>query len=277
MTYDVMIHTMETSNSIGYINAGGRGTRLNGLFTPDPEIGIAKALLEIGVPKVKFVDHHIANLRQQNIQDIIISAEDQVAVYEYVQDMYGDDQDVSVTRSDRQICHGGSIVDYANKSNQARPILVQNVDTILDIDLQEFTRQFALKQKIGGVASIALTLNRGVPNEDAFAVDSQGKVVYSAEFKDEDIAPVKGNYRASSTGAVVIDPDFLRRQSWASNDGLLSLYRDCLHRAWEHDALYAYNNGQRFFRDIGTVATWMASDGDMELQSHLRYNKKHNV
>ena len=38
-------------NSVtAYINAGGRGTRLNSTFRPDPEYGIAKALLEVGAP-----------------------------------------------------------------------------------------------------------------------------------------------------------------------------------------------------------------------------------
>jgi hypothetical protein len=54
-----------TPDTIGYINAGGRGTRLNGIFTPDRQTGIAKALLAIGEPPIRLIDHHIANLQQQ--------------------------------------------------------------------------------------------------------------------------------------------------------------------------------------------------------------------
>lgn len=258
----------------GYISAGGRGTRLNELFTPDPSTGIAKALLEIGNPKTRLIDHHIANLRQQNIERIVVAAGDQHNVYEYIQDTYADDPAIIATKSLSQLGTGGDLVEYARTSDASFPLLVQNVDTILDIDLLAFADQFVTQRRLGAMASIALTLKKGVPNEGAFQVDCEGKVLYSAEFDDsKNMQTQKVNtHRASSTGAVVIDMDFLRDQKWQKQDGQISLYKNCLYDAWRQDGLYAYNNECRFFRDVGTVAMWLDSRSSLEIQAQLRYS-----
>ncbi|MGO3701763.1 MAG: nucleotidyltransferase family protein [Candidatus Saccharimonadales bacterium] len=256
---------------IGYINAGGRGTRLNGLFTPDPNTGIAKALLSIGDPGVRLVDHHITNLRQQNIEHIVIAAGDQPEVYEYIRGTYTDDTSVIATRSIDQLGTGGDLVEYSRSNEDTSLLLVQNVDTILDVDLQDFSRSFEAQRQLGAVASIALTLNKGVPNEDAYMVAGDGRVLHSAEFS-VNAEDQPGDYRASSTGAVMITAEFLRSQRWQKRDGQLSFYGGCLKDAWMRDGLYAHNNKYRFFRDVGTIATWQASQADVELQSQLRYN-----
>lgn len=262
---------------IGYINAGGRGTRLNGLFTPHPDTGIAKALLEIGDPKVKLVDHHIANLRQQNIERVVVAAGDQPDVYEYVNDIYGHERDIRVTRSLGQLGTGGDLVTYVREFNPTSPIIIQNVDTILDINLDLFSSQLARRRPLGAQACIALTLIKGVPNEGAFVVGMDDKITHSAEFSNEDetaTAMSSLGYRGSSTGSVIMYPDFLHSQKWREQDGQLSLYRQTLRQAWQIDGLYAYNNQYGFFRDIGTVATWLDSEADVELQSMLHYDEQ---
>lgn len=261
--------------AIGYVNAGGRGTRLNGIFTPNPETGIAKGLLEIGDPGVRLVDHHIANLRSYDVEDIVIATGDQAELYEYIQDIYIDDDSVKATKSIGQLGTGGDLVRYVHFSGTDSEIIVQNVDTILDIDLHDFSREFCLQRKIGGIATIALTLNSGVPNEGAFFVDEANRVVFSAECGGAPTSDQSFLYQASSTGAVVIDPDFLRKQNWREQDGMLSIYRDILCQAQEEYGLYSYNNQYRFFRDVGTIGTWLASEGDEELQRLLCYNS-HN-
>lgn len=269
---------MRTPDTIGYINAGGRGTRLNGLFTPDPETGIAKALLEIGVPKVKLVDHHIANFRQQNIERVVVAAGDQPAVYDYIHNIY-DESEVTVTRSQEQLGTGGDLTTYARESGATDPLIIQNVDTILDINLNQLASQFAHQRQLGAQACIALTLNSGVPNEGAFLVDANDKVIHSAEFSDanqEMAAKVvdRTKYRGSSTGAVMIQPNFLRRQSWRKLDGQLSLYSQTLRQAWREDSLYSYDNGHRLFQDVGTVDSWRSAEDDIALQALLRYNNR---
>ncbi len=265
-----------TESSIGYINAGGRGTRLNGLFTPNPETGIAKGMLETGNPKIKLIDHHIANLRQQDIEKVVVAAGDQSELYEYVSDTYANDKDLRVTRSLGQLGTGGDLVVFAREEfGESHPVLIQNVDTILDINLKRFIQQYIHRRKLGAQACIALTLNTGVPNEGAFLVGADDRVIHSTEFNDEnETIGADGllEYQGSSTGAVVIDPEFVRRQTWQEKSGQLSLYRQTLRQAWQVGGLYGYNNGHGFFRDIGTVSTWLDSEDDAELQSLLRYN-----
>lgn len=269
---------MEKSFTTGYINAGGRGTRLNELFKPDPNTGVAKALLEIGSPPVKLIDHHIANFRQQNIDEVTVAAGDQIEVYEYLMDSYHRDPLLHVTRSYDQLGTGGDIISYARTLSNDENLLVQNVDTILDIDLISFSEHSKLMSKIGAVACIALTANKNVPNEGAYIVDSDSKVVSSAEFTDTSAIKVTelGYSRTSSTGAVVVEPRFLRNQDWSERDGQISLYSNLLRSAWQAGHLYSYDNGDNFFRDVGTVDSWLESQQDVALQEQLRYNNHEN-
>lgn len=266
-----------TPDTIGYINAGGRGTRLNGIFTPDRQTGIAKALLAIGEPPIRLIDHHIANLQQQGVEDIVIGAGDQEGVYEYIQDTYVAEDGVVATSSVAQLGTGGDLINYVRESNFDKnvDVVIQNVDTVLDISIGDFIDEFNFNKALGAVAGIALTLNRGVPNQDAYAVASTGAVLRSEEFSSPGLSlrdEVKYDYRGSSTGAVILKTDFLKQNRWTEDDGQLSLYRHILADAWGIDGLFAYNNGQKFFRDVGTVATWLASQDNTELQSYLRYN-----
>lgn len=262
--------------TVGYINAGGRGTRLNSLFTPNPETGIAKAMLEIGRPAIKLIDHHITNLRQQNIENVVVAAGDQAELYEYLHDEYWDDRSLSVTRSARQLGTGGDLVTYARGIDGDAPLLVQNVDTIIDLDLNKFSSEFTRKCPFGAVACIALTLNQGVPNEGAFTVGMRGRVLASNEFRNTKSknSTASSAYQGASTGAVIISPEFLRKQNWREGDGQLSLYSDCLANAWQAKGLFAYNNRNNFFRDVGTVAAWIQSQADTKLQSQLRYSNQ---
>lgn len=266
--------TTHLRETVGYVNAGGRGTRLNGLFTPDEKTGIAKALLPIGNSEVRLIDHHIANFQQHGIDNVVVATGDQNQVFEYINDVYVDENGVLATKSSKQFGTGGDLVIYVRQNESSENILVQNVDTILDIDIGVFLHEFIDKREPGRIATIALTLNRGVPNEDAYAVTEQGRVLYSKEFCDHgEMDGGSAEYRGSSTGAVAIKADFLRQSSWLPKDGQLSLYRHILKDAWKYGGLFAYNNGAKFFRDIGTVATWLASEDDIELQRHLIYNK----
>ncbi|HET6622483.1 MAG TPA: hypothetical protein VFG56_00955, partial [Candidatus Saccharimonadales bacterium] len=66
----------------------------------------------------------------------------------------------------------------------------------------------------------------------------------------------------------------LKEQTWQACDGQTSLYKDALLDAWQRDGLYAYDNGTKFFRDIGTVNSWLESQSDDALQRQLRYQQK---
>lgn len=265
--------TLSLDETVGYVSAGGRGTRLNGLFYAEEKTGIAKALLSIGSPEIKLIDHHINNLRHQGIENVVVATGDQSQVFEYVNDVYIGDSRVTATRSAEQLGTGGDLIEYTRRDEANRDIVVQNVDTILDIDLNVLLYEYTCKRKLGRIATIALTLNKEVPNEDAYAVSEFDDVLFSKEFNDNEDAEVSSlKYRASSTGAVAVEADYLRNNLWQPKDGQLSLYRHILKDAWEAGGLFAYDNGTKFFRDVGTIATWLMSQDDVELQRHLRYN-----
>ena len=96
-------------------------------------------------------------------------------------------------------------------------------------------------------------------------------VLHSAEFADpSNVVQISSDqYRASSTGSVILDSEFLRTNSWLPADGQLSIYSNILRDAWNQQRLYAHDNGTRFFRDIGTVATWLNSVSDPFLHTLL--------
>ena len=90
---------MKHSEAISYINAGGRGSRLREVFPYDPERGIAKALLELGNPPLRLVDHHIANSRDQGIQidegKIMVTKDDFDSALAEIKPRFGLDDSIS--------------------------------------------------------------------------------------------------------------------------------------------------------------------------------------
>jgi NDP-sugar pyrophosphorylase family protein len=242
----------------GYINAGGRGTRLNEVFDPDPTIGISKALLEIGRRPIPLINHHINRLASVGISTIIAGVGDHRNVAQHVRTAYRGNPNVHVIEAETQLGNGGDLVMAARTYRQlfSGPVLVSNCDTILDVDEMALAVQHYLT---GAGLTIALTEKKGVPNEGAFYVGNDSSVVYSAEATTEPpTAEVRERttYQASSTGALIVESELLRNMNWSPEDGSLSLYRDVVGSALGQDALYGYNNGINLFIDVGTVDTW---------------------
>lgn len=261
-------------SATGYINAGGRGTRLNAIFEPDPEYGIAKALLEVGSPTVKLVDHHVAVLAQTALRNTVVGAGDLESVAAHVEMTYAGNPTVKAVRAQRQYGTAGDLILAIREQPElfGDQTVISNVDTILDLDTDDFVN---FHRNTGATLSIALTRNRGVPNEDAFHVDNSGMVIYSAEATtnplDIDKALELTARKGSSTGAVVVDTDFLRDAAWEPERGQLSLYRDIMGEALAEGSVAGYDNGYGFFVDVGTVQTWVASGQTGMLQPYLRY------
>lgn len=275
---------LRSSEHIGvtaYLNAGGRGTRLDSLFVPDPEYGVAKALLEVGDPPLKLIDHHIAKMAQAAFRNIVIGAGDLASVAQHVQRHYEANAAISsVAHSDRpQLGTAGDLVLAIRERPElfGDQVLVKNVDTILDIDDQQFIE---FHRSLLSTLSIAVTKKKGVPNENAFLLNQQGRVIYSAEAtintRDRDTAAKLAVRQGSSTGALLIDTDFLRNVEWAPERGQLSLYRDIMGRALIEDAVGGYDNGEKFFVDVGTEKTWNTYARSEVLQQYLCYDTNTN-
>jgi NDP-sugar pyrophosphorylase family protein len=267
----------EQADTTAYLNAGGRGTRLNSLFPPDAEYGVAKALLEVGTPPLRLVDHHIAMMARSAFRNIVIGAGDLVPVDRHVRRHYDDDDMVeSVLLHDMpQLGTAGDLIHTVRQRPElfGDHVLIKNVDTILDIDDDAFAD---FHRSHLGALSIALTTQTGVPNEGAFLLDDTSRILHSLEATDNarsrETAARLATGQGSSTGALVISTDFLRDYDWAPAKGQLSLYRDVMGRALLDDQAYGHIIGSGFFVDIGTEATWRAYAQSDILQKYLCYD-----
>lgn len=242
----------------GYINAGGRGTRLGDVFTADPKIGISKALLEIGRPPIPLIDHHINKFNAARVPGIVAGVGDHTNVAQHVTDKYGHQPHVYVIENERQFGTGGDLIQAVRNHRELfiGQVLVANVDTILDIKETELIDQH---HTTGAALTIALTLNEGVPNEGAYYVGGDSSVIHCAEVTD---TPLPGesigatSYRGSSTGMMVVESELLHDMNWSPDEGPLSLYKDVVGFALGQSAMFAYNNGHRLFIDVGTTDSW---------------------
>lgn len=246
-------------NATGYVNAGGRGTRLNPVITPDAKIGVTKALLRVGSPPLVLVEHQVNRLLAAGLDNVVVGAGDHEAVAAHVERVYGKSGRVRAIFSRRQLGHGGDLLRAVGRYPQLfqRDVVITNVDTILDWPELE-----ALRFHRGRGASLTsnLTLRRGVPNEDAFFMGRDGRVLYHRDsirniITSKEAGP-RTAYRGSATGALIVGADFLRGIGWRESDGPLSIYTQIVAAALMRGGLYAFSNGQRFFMDVGTVGTW---------------------
>lgn len=251
------IENIQLSKLSSYINAGGRGTRLGSIFQPHPLRGVSKALLAFGKPPITLLEHQINKLRFTGIQKIVAGIGDHENVATYISENYGNA--IAAIGYERQLGNGGDLVRAVRDEPDcfADNILVTNVDTILEINEVGF---FAWHNTKRAALTIALTRNRNVPNQDAFYVNETGRVVYSEEAAKNPIdqihASCAASYRGSSTGALIVSKEMLVDFPWEPREGPLSLYRDVVGSAVEHETIYAYDNGDRLFTDVGTPASW---------------------
>ena len=139
------------------------------------------------------------------------------------------------------------------KYNCGKNILVENVDTILLVD--NFDKLLKQHNETNALGTIVLTTKKDVPNEGAFYVDENGKVIFSREARNQSSAEEPSNwtgFRGSSTGAIIFSTDFLKQYNWKAGDGRLSIYKDLVPALIEMGGLYAYDNENNFFMDVGT-------------------------
>jgi NDP-sugar pyrophosphorylase family protein len=246
------------SGVTGYVNAGGRGTRLNTVFAPDAKIGVTKALLEVGDPSLRLIDHQVNKLLAAGVDNVVVAAGDHEIVVNYLNEAYGD-APVTGVWSPLQLGNGGDLLRTVQEYPHlfSPTITIANVDTILE--WSEASAVVAHRTS-GADLTILLTLNKGVPNEDAFYVSDDNRVLYSAEStrnpRSVEVAKTTASFRGSSTGSMVIGTAFLKEIEWRPDDGALSLYKDVVAAALMKGKLFAYSNGGNFFIDVGTVITW---------------------
>ncbi|MFA6533496.1 MAG: NTP transferase domain-containing protein [Patescibacteria group bacterium] len=232
-----------------YINAGGRGTRLESIFPKGPS-GVTKALIDFnGKPMIQ---NHTDLLSELGFKNIIIGAGDHLNIKEYYAGQ--ENERLSVVNTEKQEDTGGDLIKAVRETeNNGENILVENVDTVLYV--KNVAELLAQHEKSGATATIVLTTKKGVPNEGAFFVDENGKVVFSREAREEyGLAEPDewAGFKASSTGTVIFKTDFLKSYDWQSGQEPLSVYRDLIPELIKQGGLYAYNNENNLFTDTGT-------------------------
>ncbi len=240
-----------------YVNAGGRGTRLSEVIEPDPELGVAKALLghEGHLP---LVDYHVQRSLALGYGSTVVNAGDQHGVAEYVRDHYGSNHKVSVVTNTFRAGAGHDLLStyVASPELFGEFTTLSNVDTVLDVNDEAVV---ASALALEAMAMLVVTTQSGVPNEGAFVVGQDGKVVISHEFPhvQEVILDDGTTSRFSSCGQIVVNKGCL---DWLSSTHVLgeepsdevSIYKHLLPRIHGRGGLYVFDNGGRMFIDVGT-------------------------
>lgn len=253
-----------------YLNAGGLGTRLESILPKDEKRGITKALIDFGEKPI--ISYHLHRALELGFGKIIIGAGHHENIREYLNEHENASLDkYRVETQVEQHGTGGDLIRAVRAEKDPKPyVLIQNVDTLLDVNEKEMIKQHS---DLNSSVTIILTTKKGVPNEGAYWVGADKQVLYSAEasakYKDNE-PEVDVAYRGSSTGMVLVNFELLASYGWKEEDGPISLYSDMLGK-WVHEGLVsAYDNGFSFFKDIGTPKPYSAVKRHPVLETILK-------
>lgn len=226
--------------------AGGTARRLHGVSGSSP-----KSMLDAGgAPLLAYI---AAALRHSGLSPVVlVTAHLSAKVEEHFARAEWIAARVRVVRGEGRGTGGDALI--AAEALTAETVLLFMGDTILDCDFEALRDAH---QRHHGTATLALTRRTGVPNEGAFAVGFDGRVLASAE--GDDYHPPAANavaWRGSSTGALIVERSELVRECAealeANASESLSLERVVIPRLIARRVLYAFDNGERMFLDIGT-------------------------
>lgn len=234
-----------------YINAGGRGTRLGPVLAKDEKIGITKSLIKFG-GEDPVIQYHVDRLIKRGFGNVIVNAGDHFNVGEYFKRK--EIEKLQVVNSETQEGTGGDLIRVIRENpNVGKYIIIHNSDTLIEIDEGEILKQH---KESGAEATFAMTRRTDVPNQGAFYISKDGRIIFNREViseyslpepKKEDIA-----YQASSVGVVVFNTETVKNYNWQPTDGPLSIYTQIIGKLIKEGKVFAYDNGNNFFVDIGT-------------------------
>ena len=246
---------MSIEGTTAYINAGGRGTRLGSVLPADAAVGIAKALIPVGVRGEPIVAYHIRRFMGLGFRNVVVACGDHDSVADYVDDVFGAWPEVAPVLNKPQLGTGGDLRKAVRHYPRqfARTTVVANCDTLLDVDERRLVQQH---ERMGTDATLVVTTNPDVPNAGAFLVAPDGRVLRNAEAAVaptvEPEAPADA-LLASSCGMVAVRTAALLE---TCHDGDFSIYRHFLGDVSVRGTLGAFNNRDNFFMDIGMPSTY---------------------
>ncbi len=228
------------------INAGGRGTRLESVLEKDSKTGITKALIEMNGQAL--IDYHIKHAAKLGYGKVVVSAGDHENIAEYLKERdYGISVETLLVQDQKGT--GGDLLEAVKKgTGLGEQLIIQNVDSFVLLDEGALLEEH---KKSGLAATIVLTHRPGVPNEDAWFVNEDNKIIKTLEADDDGIETEdEFIYRASSTGMVVFNTEWLR--NYENTGKAISIYSDMLPELIEQSQLGAYDNKDYLFYDVGT-------------------------
>lgn len=246
--------SVDPSSTAVVILAGGKGTRLGSRTQSIP-----KAMLPVeGHPLLAYlVVHHL----RAGLQPIVLSVgTHKQVIIDYFSAAAWSQAPIQIAVDDLLIGTAEAFLQALNGLTCDNVLLLQG-DTVLDVPLQQLISDHEQSQ---AVATIVLSRVAGVPNEGAFFVDQQQRVLRSLEASPQheagcwlrqDVA-----WRGSSTGAIVFRRDTLLalpicdtlRTRRYGTSGAASLEQELLPDLIRRGLLRAFDNKDRFFLDIGT-------------------------
>ncbi len=241
--------------STAYINAGGRGTRLESILEKDEKIGITKSLIKFG-KEDPIIQYHVDRLIKKGFSNVIVSAGDHFNVKEYFKGK--ENEKLQVVNSETQEGTGGDLIKTVRENqNIGKYLVIHNSDTLIDIDEGDVLKQH---KDSGATVTFVMTRKIGVPNEGAFFIGKDGRIIFSREVLPEYSMPEPDRnhigYQASSAGVVVFNTDVIKNYDWQPGEGQLSIYAQILGKLIKEGKVFAYDNGESFFIDIGTLGNY---------------------
>lgn len=240
-------------DTTAFINAGGRGTRLESVLPKDAQTGITKALIDFGNEPILL--YHVERLSRRGVGKIVILAGDHRAIGEVLGEKLGKYPNVEIRYEENQEGTGGDLIKAIRSGEVGKYALISNVDTLLEVDEANLVLQHS---KSGAEATIALTTRKGVPNEGAFLMDDKNRVIWNEESGSGEGSerPKHFAWQGSSTGMVVLNTEILSQNAWQPGEQAVSLYSDILGEPFQRGSLYGYNNGNGFFLETGTPKSY---------------------
>lgn len=260
----ILINDVALTGLSVYINAGGRGTRLNEIFHPDDNLGVTKALLRFDGTSSTLLEMHIDSYLTGGADTVIAGVGDHLNASRYIEDRYFDSNNVHSVYYEKQLGNGGDLVRAVRDHSGifSDDIYIANVDTFIDVDrlsVNNFHHERAAD------LTFILSTRSSVPNHNAFHVGHEGEIIYTEE-SDRSPRPddldEKTAYQASSTGGMIISKEILQNFDWQPDQGALGLYRDIVGSVIASGLAFAYNNEKKEFIDVGTVDNWQRINND---------------
>ncbi len=224
------------------IMAGGRGTRLATVTS-----GIPKPMIKID--NIPVLEHEIMCLREQGIEDIIITVG---FMHEKIIEYFGDGSQVSPVTGKPYGVHieyyvekeplGNAGALFRIKEKLKEDFLLINADAMFDIDFERF---ILFHKSKGGLVSIFTHPNDHPYDSAIIIADEDGRV--KQWITKEDIHPQFYRNRVNA-GVHIVNPQILYNNVL---EGKVDLDRQVLKPLVETGKIYCYDSPE-YVKDLGT-------------------------